>query len=519
MMRRGYVLLIVASVLVLASCARKKSLGRLEAISEYADSEPYMARLALDSIDAGALRGESRALYALLTTQTACDSGEDIESDSLISIATDWYGDRRKSCNGAASWYYLGCVNDLLGHDTIAIDAYLKALRLFPDTLVRCYARCENGLGRHFVARDMLDEAKRYLAGSRMNSERLNDPAGVSFADYYLALIAMYQMDFEKARTEFGKLTEDSRLSDYYRNQCYLQLSKINMYVNGNFNAARYYIDRYISNARLPDLLGAAYTLKGQIFYALCQYDSARYYFQESQRHDVNDAGASVNYRYLTELSAMDGVTDSAAYYAGMHIEAIESLYDEENQAEMNRMLYNHYSELKDRQVRVQRRNSWIIAGFGLLSLALLLLLLYYRKENQLKSRYNQMQDELRKDKIKTFDTLSMQLRECEEKFQDTASFVLIRDSQLGSKPLSSDDAAFIRHELNVCFSKAISLIMETGDAKVSPKEALYCVLNYMNVREFVSAQVLAVKSDSLRMYKYRLKSKMSEEHFNQLFG
>lgn len=100
--------MIVAGVLVLASCARKKSLDRLEAISEYSDAEPYMARMALDSIDAGALRGESRALYALLTTQTACDSGEDIESDSLISIATDWYGDRRKSCNAAASWYYLG---------------------------------------------------------------------------------------------------------------------------------------------------------------------------------------------------------------------------------------------------------------------------------------------------------------------------------------------------------------------------------------------------------------------------
>lgn len=74
-------------------------------------SNPDSALLVLEQIpDSRELRGEERALYALLLTQARYKSCVLLENDSLIQIAVDYYDGGRKQERLAQAYFYWGCV-------------------------------------------------------------------------------------------------------------------------------------------------------------------------------------------------------------------------------------------------------------------------------------------------------------------------------------------------------------------------------------------------------------------------
>jgi hypothetical protein len=132
---------------------------QLERLETQVDSVPHLVAQALDSMPSRRFRGEPRALYALLRTQADYKCFVPITSDSLIRYATDYYDGNRKSYRAAMSWYSLGCVHSELKDDAAAIEAYLRAQSLFPDTTVRYYRLCYQNLGHHYLKKNMIDEA------------------------------------------------------------------------------------------------------------------------------------------------------------------------------------------------------------------------------------------------------------------------------------------------------------------------------------------------------------------------
>ncbi|MBR5234851.1 MAG: tetratricopeptide repeat protein, partial [Bacteroidaceae bacterium] len=118
-------------------CSSRVSMRQLERLEAQIDSVPELVRESLDSIPAASLRGEARALYAILRTQADYKCYEPLTSDSLIRYATDYYNRNRKSYRAAMAWYSLGCVYSDLKNDAAAVEAYLQAQSLFPDTTVR----------------------------------------------------------------------------------------------------------------------------------------------------------------------------------------------------------------------------------------------------------------------------------------------------------------------------------------------------------------------------------------------
>ena len=80
-LRRFFPLLVFA--MLLASCADRAPLHRLETIEKVIGSDPEAAYYMLDSIDHTRLHGEARALYALLATQADYQCYVPLTSDSL----------------------------------------------------------------------------------------------------------------------------------------------------------------------------------------------------------------------------------------------------------------------------------------------------------------------------------------------------------------------------------------------------------------------------------------------------
>lgn len=96
-------LLLVVALFALAGCMRSKLLQvekLIETDVEAADSLIY-------SIDepAGKRNG---ALYAMLKTQIDYKQYRDIPNDSLIRIATDYYGTKYKDYHAAMAWSVWG---------------------------------------------------------------------------------------------------------------------------------------------------------------------------------------------------------------------------------------------------------------------------------------------------------------------------------------------------------------------------------------------------------------------------
>ena len=64
-----HIVILLASLLLLGACRDSNDMSRLHAIEATIDTDPEEAWHMLDSIDPTPLRGETRALYALLATQ------------------------------------------------------------------------------------------------------------------------------------------------------------------------------------------------------------------------------------------------------------------------------------------------------------------------------------------------------------------------------------------------------------------------------------------------------------------
>jgi len=124
---------------LLSSCRDSATLHRLEAVEAVIDANPELAWYMLDSIDGTVLRGEARALHALLSTQADYQCYVPLTSDSLILIAACYYGAGRPNYRAAMSRYYLGCTYTELGRDADAIRAYMQAIPLFVPYATRIW--------------------------------------------------------------------------------------------------------------------------------------------------------------------------------------------------------------------------------------------------------------------------------------------------------------------------------------------------------------------------------------------
>ena len=138
------VTVVLVAVAALISCGGPG--GRLAEVERLLETDPVRADSLLGTVPVPDSR-KGRALYAILRTQADYKNYKDIPDDRLIREATDYYGNRKKDYHAAMAWYSRGCVLSLTDDDLGAINAYLTAKDLFPDTLVRYYLICEHKLG------------------------------------------------------------------------------------------------------------------------------------------------------------------------------------------------------------------------------------------------------------------------------------------------------------------------------------------------------------------------------------
>ena len=131
-MKKYYIGLL--TVVMLFTCCGSRTMQQLEQLETRIDHVPDSVLSVLNSMESGFLTGEPRALHALLTVraQDKCDllTG----NDSLITIATNYYGKRGNPERRLFAHIYAGRVYSAAGNSQKAIELYTEALKYEDQT-------------------------------------------------------------------------------------------------------------------------------------------------------------------------------------------------------------------------------------------------------------------------------------------------------------------------------------------------------------------------------------------------
>jgi len=520
-------------------CGGQGHMRQLESLEAQLDTAPDVVRLALDSIPFASLGDEARALYAILRTQADYKCYVPLTTDTLIRYATDYYKRNRKSYRAAMAWYSLGCVYTELKHDAAAVDAYLQAQSLFPDTTVRYHRLCYQNLGRHYLKKKMTDDA--LVAFQAYHN--VTEGSAHLYADIGLAQTYIHKKQPEQAREILEELLQHRDEMDTLSIETILfDLGKIEYEFYKDYDKADAYFDQLIALCDTNEV-DAAHWFKGNIAESRGCYDIAkRYYKKAMQGYDevYLQYNCVRNLLYLT----LDSTAQPELYgYIKRFEQTSDSINRIERRTEIDEIHTAHQMELQQREL-AQRHQRFIFIGVCLLATIFIGVLLFERRR---KLHYLRLQKELQRNQARIYKMY----QSIEEK-RDNGSLArdqilaLYRDnlsksvalfkkerwatrlqqlSELRSKEIPSftvNEREQLVEVLERCF---VNVITNLRDEAVKQKSRLkaedihLCLLLSLGYSIGVIRECLAVSSDDVvRKRRVRLGDKLLEDIL-QLFS
>ena len=524
-------LLLVAALCM--GCSGRVSMCQLESLEAQIDSVPELVREALDSIPSASLRGESRALYAILRTQADYKCYEPLTSDSLIRYATDYYSRSRKSYRAAMAWYSLGCVYTELKNDAAAVEAYLQAQSLFPDTTVRYHQLCYQNLGQHYLRKNMVDEALiAYKAYHHVAKGYDSLYANIGLAQAY---INKRQPEQAREILECLLLSCD-KIDTLSQRTILFELGKIEYTFSKDYNKSDKYFDQLIALYG-KDKVDATYWFKGDIAESRGHYDAAKHYYERAMQ-----GYGEVYLRYNCSRSLLYLMLDSVAYpeyysYLKCFEQTSDSIKRIERRTEIDDIHTAHAMELHQREL-AQRHQRFLFIFVCLLGVVAIGVLLTERRRKQ---HYLRLQQELQRNQAEIYKMYeSIEAKRDNGSLTREQMLVLYRDNisksvvlfkgnrwadrlQHLSEQRSKDIPSFAIKEreqlaeaLEQCFITVITNLRDEAakhNSRLSSEDIHLCLYLALGYSTGVIRECLAASSDNvINQRKKRLAGKLPED-------
>ena len=530
------------AIVFFTSCrdATYLELARIEQIME---TDPAKADTLLSVIPEPA-KASRRALYAILKTQLDYKNYRPVSDLDLIIDATDYYGTRKKDYHAAMAWYSLGCAYSVSNNDMAAINAYLKAKDLFPDTLTRYYALTEQNLGKHYLNRMMLPEATEQYRLCLANATRMNNEKARNNAIYNLGRCALYKRDFIVADSIFNNILTESRYSNDQKNLAVFQLSKIRLHHDKDYQQAMKLINEYLSYRKNPEDSGAGLSLKANIYYEIGQIDSAYHYYNKSLDYTQDLNTLCTNYDKLALIALQLGHKDEATQYYNHYKSTADSIYERRNHEQINVIESEHRIELAENRLHDRTiRSAIITASLILLSILLAIIaVIYYRNwkkeriwnirdtidqtESDILNKkladpdMDSIQEEIRDTddvRIEIMELYQKELQDCSQWFKLQEAYSLISSkTTIRNTELSNDEKIQIIKALNNCFRPVMQFLSEEIP-EISRDEAYVLILSYLGFNSVEISMLLDVTDGCIRQRRKRVQDK-DTHNVTQLF-
>ena len=351
------------------------------------------------------LSRKDKAHYSLLLTEAEDKTYVTHTTDSLISIAADYYEKTDDLGRKAKAWYYKGRINQDLGHPLKAQEYYLKALR--DEEKIEDHAllgRIHNHIGMLYAYQKVYEKALPFQKKAVENFHLINDSTGQVFALRDLG------------RTFLMLGLQDSSI---ICNQKAIALMRKRIIPSVYTELAGFYIDRQrleeahgllrtsLQNVAKPQAKYPVYLVLGELYKKSGQIDSARFYLQACINSAPLPETRAGGLFHLKEIALEKGQWEQAALLSKQY-ELLKDSIEQGKNAESIRNVQAFYSyneieqDLWEARLYASKQKSFysllITACLFLLTVALLRFIHYRRERKSLLQRLKANEEQIQRN-------------------------------------------------------------------------------------------------------------------------
>ena len=351
------------------------------------------------------LSRKDKAHYYLLLTEAEDKTYVTHTTDSLISIAADYYEKTDDLGRKAKAWYYKGRINQYLGHPLKAQEYYLKALR--DEEKIEDHAllgRIHNHIGMLYAYQKVYEKALPFQKKAVENFHLINDSTGQVFA----------LRDLGRTFLMLG-LQDSSIICD----QKAIALMRKRIIPSVYTELAGLYIDRQrmeeahgllrtsLQNVAKPQAKYPVYLVLGELYKKSGQIDSARFYLQACINSAPLPETRAGGLFHLKEIALQKGQWEQAALLSKQY-ELLKDSIEQGKNAESIRNVQAFYSyneieqDLWEARLYASKQKSFysllITACLFLLTVALLRFIHYRRERKSLLQRLKANEEQIQRN-------------------------------------------------------------------------------------------------------------------------
>ena len=351
------------------------------------------------------LSRKDKAHYSLLLTEAEDKTYVTHTTDSLISIAADYYEKTDDLGRKAKAWYYKGRINQDLWHPLKAQEYYLKALR--DEEKIEDHAllgRIHNHIGMLYAYQKVYEKALPFQKKAVENFHLINDSTGQVFALRDLG------------RTFLMLGLQDSSI---ICNQKAIALMRKRIIPSVYTELAGLYIDRQrmeeahgllrtsLQNVAKPQAKYPVYLVLGELYKKSGQIDSARFYLQACINSAPLPETRAGGLFHLKEIALEKGQWEQAALLSKQY-ELLKDSIEQGKNAESIRNVQAFYSyneieqDLWEARLYASKQKSFysllITACLFLLTVALLRFIHYRRERKNLLQRLKANEEQIQRN-------------------------------------------------------------------------------------------------------------------------
>ena len=351
------------------------------------------------------LSRKDKAHYYLLLTEAEDKTYVTHTTDSLISIAADYYEKTDDLGRKAKAWYYKGRINQDLGHPLKAQEYYLKALR--DEEKIEDHAllgRIHNHIGMLYAYQKVYEKALPFQKKAVENFHLLSDSTGQVFA----------LRDLGRTFLMLGH--QDSAI---ICNQKAIALMRKRIIPSVYTELAGFYIDRQrleeahgllrtsLQNVAKPQAKYPVYLVLGELYKKSGQIDSACFYLQACINSAPLPETRAGGLFHLKEIALEKGQWEQAALLSKQY-ELLKDSIEQGKNAESIRNVQAFYSyneieqDLWEARLYASKQKSFysllITACLFLLTVALLRFIHYRRERKSLLQRLKANEEQIQRN-------------------------------------------------------------------------------------------------------------------------
>ena len=351
------------------------------------------------------LSRKDKAHYYLLLTEAQDKTYVTHTTDSLISIAADYYEKTDDLGRKAKAWYYKGRINQDLGHPLKAQEYYLKALR--DEEKIEDHAllgRIHNHIGMLYAYQKVYEKALPFQKKAVENFHLLSDSTGQVFA----------LRDLGRTFLMLGH--QDSAI---ICNQKAIALMRKRIIPSVYTELAGFYIDRQrleeahgllrtsLQNVAKPQAKYPVYLVLGELYKKSGQIDSACFYLQACINSAPLPETRAGGLFHLKEIALEKGQWEQAALLSKQY-ELLKDSIEQGKNAESIRNVQAFYSyneieqDLWEARLYASKQKSFysllITTCLFLLTVALLRFIHYRRERKSLLQRLKANEEQIQRN-------------------------------------------------------------------------------------------------------------------------